>query len=80
MSDNFVLGDSKAVCDVCGFHFKQSQLRKRWDGAMCCTKDWESRHPQDTIKARSERSVVRNARPEPEYRFLSTNEIQPEDL
>lgn len=80
MNDSFVLGDSNAICDVCGFKFKQSQLRKRWDGAMCCTKDWESRHPQDSIKARSERVVVKDARPEPEYRFLGTNEITASDL
>ena len=72
---DFILGDSKACCDVCGFHFKHSDLRKRWDGAMVCTKDFELRHPQDMIKARSERNTVKDARPEPEYRFLGTNEI-----
>lgn len=80
MKDAFILGDTNGICDVCGFKFKGSQLRKRWDGAMCCANDWEPRHPQDSIKARSERSQVKDARPEPEYRFLGANEIQPEDL
>lgn len=80
MSDNFILGDSKAVCDVCGFHCKQSELRKRWDGAMVCGKDWEARHPQEMIKARSERNNVKDARPEPEYRFLAVGEITASDL
>jgi hypothetical protein len=80
MNDDFVLGDSNAICDVCGFKFKGSQLRKRWDGAMTCSKDWESRHPLDTLKSRQERQNVKDARPEPEYRFLTTNEVQPEDL
>ena len=78
--DNFVLGDSKACCDVCGFDYKQSQLRKRWDGAMVCSADWEARHPQDQVKPRAERSVVKNARPAPEPRFLEANEITGADL
>jgi hypothetical protein len=80
MSDNFILGDSNGICDCCGFKLKQSQLRKRWDGAMVCDKDFEVRHPQDTIKSRSERVAVKDARPEPEYRYLGANEIQPGDL
>ncbi len=79
-TNDFILGDSKAVCDVCGFHFKQSELRKRWDGAMTCSKDNEPRHPQDLIKARGERNNVKDARVEPAYRYLGVNEIQPEDL
>lgn len=76
----FILGDSKACCDVCGFDYKQSQLRKRWDGAMVCSKDWEPRHPQDFVKARPERNNVKDARPSPEPRFVETNEITPDDL
>lgn len=80
MKTTFVLGDSKACCDVCGFDFHQSQLRKRWDGAMVCSQDFELRHPQDSLKPRPERSVVRNARPAPEYRFLEVGEITGDDL
>lgn len=78
--NDFILGDSKATCDSCGFHFKQSELRKRWDGAMVCPADFETRHPQDLIKPRSERNHVKDARPEPAYRFLGTNEITTDDL
>ena len=77
---NFILGDSKSVCDVCGFHYKHSQLRKRWDNAMVCPEDWEPRHPQDMIKPRPEKNNVKDARIEPEYRFLDTNEISASDL
>jgi hypothetical protein len=78
--DNFVLGDSKACCDVCGFDFKQSQLRKRWDGAMVCKADYEPRHQQDFVKARPERSIVKDARPGAEPRFVEANEITGADL
>lgn len=80
MSDTFILGDSKACCDCCGFDYKLSQLRKRWDGAMVCDKDWEPRHPQDSLKARPERNNVKNARTEPAPRYLEANEITAADL
>lgn len=72
--DNFILGDSKSCCDVCGFDYKQSQLRKRWDGAMVCEPDWEPRHPQDSLKARPERNNVKDARPAPAYHFVEPGE------
>lgn len=80
MSDAFILGDSNAICDVCGFKYKQSQLRKRWDGAMVCDPDWESRHPQDFVKARPERNNVKDPRPEPEHRFVDLNENTADNL
>lgn len=79
-SPGYIAGDNWLVCDVCGFDYRKSQMRKRWDGAMVCHKDYESRHPQDTLKSRSEKQNVVDARPVPEYRFLGTNEVQPEDL
>lgn len=78
--DEFILGDSNGICDCCGFKFKHSQLRKRWDGAMVCRADWEPQHPQDSIKIRGERNNVKDARPEPEYRFLAVGEITAADL
>lgn len=44
------LGDYNAICEVCGFKFKASQLKDRWDGLKVCKEDWEPRHPQDMIK------------------------------
>jgi hypothetical protein len=78
--DTFILGDSNGICDCCGFKFKQSQLRKRWDGAMVCKADWEPRHPQDFVKARPERNNVKNARPGAEPRFVEANEITADQL
>jgi hypothetical protein len=80
VNDTFVLGDTNAICDECGFKFKGSMLRKRWDGAMVCSKDWETRHPQDSIKVRPEQNNVRDPRPEPEPRYLAVGEITAADL
>lgn len=80
MKTPFVLGDSKAVCEVCGFDFYHSMLKKRWDGAMVCSADWEPRHPQDLVRPKAERNNVRNPRPAPEYRYLAVGEITADDL
>lgn len=55
-----------AICDVCGFKFKNYQLRKRWDGLMVCSADWEPRHPLDFYKPRAPRAPIPWARPEPQ--------------
>ena len=80
MKTTFVLGDSKAICDVCGFDMHHSKLRKRWDGAMVCDADFETRHPQDLIKPRSEKNNVVDPRVAPAYRFLAVGEITADDL
>jgi hypothetical protein len=36
-----------AICDICGFKYKASELKKRWDGYMVCDKDWETRNILD---------------------------------
>lgn len=46
-STYFKSGEYNAVCDVCGFLYKASQLRKRWDGLYVCHKDYEIRQPLD---------------------------------
>lgn len=73
-NDGFILGDSNAICDCCGFKVKQSELKKRWDGAMVCKADWEPRHPQDSVKVRPERNNVKDARVEPTIRYVGLNE------
>ena len=57
-------GDWNAICDSCGFKFKASQLRKRWDEFMVCENDWETRHPQELIRAPIEKVGVEWTRPE----------------
>lgn len=45
-----VKGDWNSICEVCGFKYKASQLKERWDGLRVCKEDWEPRHPSDLIK------------------------------
>lgn len=56
-------GDPWAICDVCDFKYRKSELKKRWDGKMACPSDWEPRQPQDFVRAVRDVQTVRNARP-----------------
>ena len=51
-------GSYNVVCDECGFKFKASELRRRWDGAMVDDACFESRHPQDFIRAKKDSNVL----------------------
>lgn len=55
-------GEWNAVCDVCGFRFKSGKLRKRWDGLMVCTEDFEYDHPQKYIRVEETSQAVPWAR------------------
>jgi hypothetical protein len=69
--DYLELGNWNAICDVCGFKFKASELKRRWDGFMVCDKDFEQRHPQDLIRLKPDRQATPWARPVPEDQFVT---------
>ena len=62
-------GEWIADCDVCGFTYPSSKLRKRWDGLMVCREDYESRHPQELLRIHPEHITPPWTRPEPPDRF-----------
>lgn len=76
----FVKGDWNAICDVCGWKFKASQLHKRWDGLMVCKADWEARHPQDFLRSIPDDQSVPWTRPEQEDQFVPIEPVNPENL
>lgn len=63
-------GTWRAVCQVCGFEFASDEIKKRWDGLLVCSKDYETRHPQTLIKIREESSVPAFVSSEPEDVFV----------
>ena len=63
-------GDWIAVCDSCGRYYKASTLRKRWDGLMVCSSDWETRHPQDFVRGKAEKQIPPWTRSKSEDTFL----------
>lgn len=76
----YIPGDFWRICDVCGFKTRASATQKRWDGLMVCRKDWEPRHPQDNVRARPDKQIVANPRPEAADVFLTDNEVTADDL
>lgn len=43
----YLAGDYFVLCEVCGFKKRRSECRKRWDGAIVCQEDFETKHPLD---------------------------------
>lgn len=64
-ADYLALGDWNATCDMCGKKFKASMLKRRWDGAMVCTEDWEPRQPQDFVRGVPDKMAPPWTRPMP---------------
>lgn len=59
-------GDYKVICDRCGFMLYRSQAKKTWDGLIVCSKCWEPRHPQLSVRAKKDKIRVPEARPDPD--------------
>lgn len=64
-------GDWNIRCDVCGFKFKSSEVKQRWDGLWVCRDDWEERHPSDFFRSRKEDTSVPFSRPDDTAAALS---------
>jgi hypothetical protein len=60
---NYSSGDWLIICDVCGEKIKASESKKRWDGLIVCSKDYEERHSMDFLRGRKERVSVPFTRP-----------------
>jgi len=80
MSNEYRPGDHYVICDECGFRYRASETRKRWDGLRVCTKDYESKHPQEGVRGRRDRMAVKNARPEAPDSFLEPNAVTRDSL
>ena len=68
-------GEWNTLCDVCGFKYKNTELKKRWDGLMVCSKDWETRHPQELIRPLPGEAKLPWSRPEGTDVFIAVEEI-----
>jgi C4-type Zn-finger protein len=64
------IGSYNFICDRCGFKFKSSKMKKEWNGLVVCYKCFEPRHPQDHVKASTQRNKVLITRPDTEPTFI----------
>lgn len=73
--------DNRLICDRSGFLISTKQgLHTEWNGKMVRVKDFEYRHPQDLVRPTSPRERQGSRSPEPTDEFLSTTEVDPDDL
>jgi len=66
----FISGEWNVTCDVCSKKIKAHEAKQRWDGFIVCPDDFENRHPQDFVKAQTDKITVPFVRPIPEYVFI----------
>ena len=66
----YLSGDEWFICDSCGGKFRRSEGRLRWDNLFVCPHDYELRHPQDLVKARTDKIVIDLPRPRPADVFI----------
>jgi len=60
---HYIHGDSYMTDDVTGLKIRRSEALRRWDGAYTTRENWEPRHPQEFVRAKSERIVAEVVRP-----------------
>ena len=63
MHNYYKAGEWNVTCDVCSKKIKAGQAKKRWDGFIVCPDDYETRHPQDFVRARQDKISVPFTRP-----------------
>ncbi len=59
----FISGEFNLYCDVCSKKIKAHEAKHRWDGLIVCEKDYETRQPQDFVRARQDQITVPFSRP-----------------
>lgn len=69
-----------AICDRCGFKFRNYMLRKEWTGFMVCFDCWDYRHPQDFVRGVPDPQVLPWTRPDPPPVFLNVGDVKASDL
>ena len=71
----FISGEWNLTCDVCSKKIKAHEAKTRWDGFIVCGDCFENRHPQDFVKAQTDKISVPFQRPIPVLLFTSISYI-----
>jgi hypothetical protein len=70
----FVPGDYYIECPICSFEYRESQMRRRWDGQLTCIPDWEPRQPQDFVRGVKDVTAPQGLGPRPPTEVFATVE------
>lgn len=66
----FELGTWNAICAQCAGTFKAYELKKHWQGQWWCDRCFETRHPQDFVKATADVQTPPWTQPAPADDFV----------
>ncbi len=71
-ADHLELGKWNVICQRCGTKYKNDQLEKEWTGLLVCKdKCFETRHPQDFVRAVDDDQSVETPSPPPTDIYVS---------
>lgn len=74
MSRNYYeKGSWNIIDDVSGRKVKASKVRLRWDGLYTTKENWEPRHPQEFLRARTDNMSVPFSRPVSSDMFIEVS-------
>ena len=73
--NHYIPHEWNVVCDICSKKIKASEARQRWDGLIVCPSDFEHRHPQDYVRAKTDKITVPFTRPIPPLMFTNVSYI-----
>ena len=65
MRNYFKSGSWNITCDRCSKKTKADEIKKEWTGFLVCPSCYETRHPQDFVRARQDKISVPFTRPRP---------------
>ena len=65
MADNYKPGDHWVIDDQTGQKVRASETQRQWNGLVVDRRNFETRHPQELIRARREQLQVKDPRPRP---------------
>lgn len=76
MKKNYYLsGEFNLTCDRCSKKIKAHQAKHEWTGFIVCGDCYETRHPQDFVKAQTDKITVPFQRPIPTLLFTNATYI-----
>jgi len=76
----YIPGNHWLICDITGLKIRRSRASKTYDGLMVRRGQNDGRHPQEGVRARSDRTAVKDPRPRPADVFLSPGDVTEADL
>lgn len=72
MSKNYYLsGEFNVTCDRCSKKIKAHKAKHEWTGFIVCEDCFETRHPQDFVKVKTDKVSVPFTRPIPTLVFTT---------